>query len=62
MAGVSGAAVTGRLSLAGAEARLTELFSYKKSQQKTSICHSERREESLFLDAEIRNEAVLRSE
>ena len=29
MAGVGGAAVPGRLSLAGTEARLTELFSYK---------------------------------
>ena len=31
MAGVGGAAVPGRLSLAGPEARPTELFSYKKS-------------------------------
>jgi hypothetical protein len=29
MAGVGGAAVPGRLSLAGTEARPTELFSYK---------------------------------
>jgi hypothetical protein len=31
MAGVGGAAVPGRLSLAGTEARPTELFSYKKA-------------------------------
>ena len=31
MAGVGGAAVPGRLSLAGTEARPTELFSYKRS-------------------------------
>ena len=49
MPGVGGAAVPGRLSLAGMEARPTELFSYKKAQQKTILCHSERREESLFL-------------
>ena len=32
MAGVGGAAVSGRLALAGTEARSTELFSYKKVQ------------------------------
>jgi hypothetical protein len=31
MAGVDGAAVPGRLSLAGTEARPTELFSYKRA-------------------------------
>jgi hypothetical protein len=30
MAGVGGAAVPGRLSLAGTEARSTELFAYKR--------------------------------
>jgi hypothetical protein len=34
----------------------------QKSIQKTIICHSEGREESLVLAAEIRNEATLRSE
>jgi hypothetical protein len=35
MAGVGGAAVPGRLSLAGTEARPTELFSYKVAVKKS---------------------------
>jgi hypothetical protein len=46
---IGGAAVPGRLSLAGTEARPTELFSYRRVIQKTNFCHSERSEESLFL-------------
>ena len=37
MAGVGGAADPGRLSLAGTEARPTELFSYKVAVNKLSI-------------------------
>jgi len=37
MAGVGGAAVPGRLSLAGTEARPTELFSYKVAVKKVRI-------------------------
>jgi hypothetical protein len=37
MAGVGGATVSGRLSLAGAEARPTELFSYKAAIKKVHI-------------------------
>jgi len=39
MAGVGGAAVPGRLSLAGTEARPTELFSYKSCSQKKLNIH-----------------------
>ncbi|MDO9531433.1 MAG: hypothetical protein Q7O12_04805 [Deltaproteobacteria bacterium] len=39
MAGVGGAAVPGRLSLAGTEARPTELFSYKSCSQETLNIH-----------------------
>jgi len=37
MAGIGGAAVPGRLSLAGTEARPTELFSYKRAIKKISF-------------------------
>jgi len=70
MAGAGGAAVPGRLSLAGTEARPTELFSYKvariqiipMSNQKTIFVILSAAKNLSFKAAEILHSAALRSE
>jgi hypothetical protein len=60
MAGVGGAAVPGRLSLAGTEARPTKIFSYKRAIKRFVILRAAKN--LPFLAAEILHSAALRSE
>ena len=62
MAGVGGAAVPGRPSLAGTEARPSELFSYQRALKGLFYVILIAAKNLSFKGAEIRNEAVLRSE
>jgi hypothetical protein len=62
MAGVGGAAVPGRLSLAGTEARPTELFSYKRAIKRLFFVILSAAKNLSFKAAEILHSAALRSE
>jgi hypothetical protein len=62
MAGVGGAAVPGRLSLAGTEARPTELFSYKRAIKRLFFVILSAAKNLSFKAAEILHSATLHSE
>ena len=62
MAGVGGAAVPGRLLLAGTEARPTELFPYKRAIKRLFFVFLSAAKNLYFKSAEILHSAALRSE
>jgi hypothetical protein len=62
MAGVGGAAVPGRLSLAGTEAYPTQLFSYKRAIKRLFFVILSAAKNLSFCGAEILHSAALRSE
>jgi hypothetical protein len=62
MAGVGGAAVSGRLSLAGTEARPTELFPYNRAIKRLFFVILSAAKNLSFKAAEIFHSAALRSE
>ena len=62
MTGVGGAAVPGRLLLAGTEAHPAELFSYKRAIKRLLFVILSVAKNLSFLAAEILHSAALRSE
>ena len=62
MAGVGGAAVPGRLSLAGTEARPTALFSYKRAIKRLFFVILSAAKNLSFKASKILHSAALRSE